>query len=119
LNQVTFSGNNSLVSGGDAIRNATNSNPQVRNSILWGDVNDEVLNDGTSNITLAYAVVQGGCPATADFLCSNIVSSNPSLGALANNSGYTQTMAITVSSSAYNAGNNATCAATDQRGIAR
>ena len=44
---------------------------------------------------------------------------NPLLGALANNGGQTQTMALLNGSPAFNAGNNATCAATDQRGYLR
>jgi hypothetical protein len=44
---------------------------------------------------------------------------NPQLAALADNGGPTQTMAIGPTSPAFSRGNNATCAATDQRGIAR
>ncbi|HCB02337.1 MAG TPA: hypothetical protein DEP19_08140 [Anaerolineae bacterium] len=41
------------------------------------------------------------------------------LGSLANNGGFTQTMALLAGSSAIDAGDNATCEATDQRGVAR
>jgi CSLREA domain-containing protein len=44
---------------------------------------------------------------------------NPLLGPLANNGGPTQTMALLAGSPAINAGNNGTCATTDQRGFAR
>jgi hypothetical protein len=44
---------------------------------------------------------------------------DPKLGALANNGGTTQTMALLTGSPAINAGNNTGCPTTDQRGIAR
>jgi hypothetical protein len=44
---------------------------------------------------------------------------NPMLGPLAANGGPTQTMALLAGSPAIDAGSNATCAATDQRGFAR
>ena len=44
---------------------------------------------------------------------------NPKLGALANNGGSTQTMALLAGSPAINAGINAGCPATDQRGVTR
>ncbi|KXK11832.1 MAG: polymorphic outer membrane protein [Chloroflexi bacterium OLB14] len=47
------------------------------------------------------------------------LTSDPLLGSLANNGGSTQTMALSATSPAINAGDNGTCEATDQRGIAR
>ena len=44
---------------------------------------------------------------------------NPKLGALANNGGSTQTMTLLAGSPAINAGINAGCPATDQRGVTR
>jgi CSLREA domain-containing protein len=44
---------------------------------------------------------------------------NPLLGPLANNGGPTDTSALLAGSPAIDAGNNATCPATDQRGVAR
>jgi len=44
---------------------------------------------------------------------------DPKLGTLANNGGRTQTMLLLSGSPAINAGNNATCPTTDQRGILR
>jgi len=114
INNATFSGNNSLTVGGDAIRNATTSNPVIRNSIFWGDVNDEITSDGTGSTTISDSVVQGGFVGG-----TNIITTNPLLSALANNGGYTQTMAIGVGSSAIDTGNNATCASVDQRNVAR
>ena len=116
LNHVTFSGNNSVngssTAGGDAIRNATNSSPVITNSIFWGDLNDEITSDGTGTTTISYSVVQGGFVGG-----TNIVTTDPKLGSLASNGGFTQTMALGADSSAINAGNNAVCAASDQRGV--
>ena len=118
LNNVTFSGNNSVngsgTAGGDAIRNSTNSSPVIMNSIFWGDVNDEITSDGTGTTTISNSVVQGGFAGG-----TNIVTTDPKLGALANNGGLTQTMALGAGSSAVDAGNNSTCAASDQRGVTR
>ena len=126
LNNVTFSGNNSLVVGGDAIRNSTGSNPEITNSIFWGNVNDEITNDGTSNVTINDSLLKGGCPATTDFICTNIVNSDPLFLALDYYGGFTKSLALNSGSPAIDAGNAATpgsgngaCAATDQRGIPR
>jgi hypothetical protein len=52
--------------------------------------------------------------------CTNSISiADPQLAALADNGGGTQTMALPNASPAVGAGNNATCPATDQRGVAR
>ncbi len=48
-----------------------------------------------------------------------MLTSDPNLGPLANNSGITQTLALLPGSPAINAGNDATCETTDQRGVAR
>jgi uncharacterized repeat protein (TIGR02543 family) len=118
LNHVTFSGNNSVnasgTAGGDAIRNAVNSNPVIGNSIFWGDLNDEITSDGTGSTTISYSVVQGGFAGG-----TNIITTDPKLGSLINNGGFTQTMSLGAGSSAWNAADNSTCAATDQRGISR
>lgn len=125
LNHVTFSGNTGNANGvdGAAIRvdkdpaGPTVSNPVIRNAILWGDNTIEVASDGTGSITVQDSIVQGGCPSGA--ACTNVLNSDPLLGALADNGGFTQTMALGVGSPAINAGNNATCAAADQRGVTR
>ena len=87
----------------------------LKNSILANS--SSVVGDCYSTLTLATDVhnlierhVGCGTPvSTAD----------PMLASLANNGGFTQTMAISAGSPALNAGDNATCAATDQRGIVR
>jgi len=114
LNNVTFSGNDSQVTGGDAIRSTTNSVLTINNSILWGDTDDEILDDGTGSLTVSDSVVEGGITGT------NIIITDPDLSALAANGGFTETMAISTSGSAYNAGGvNVSCALTDQRDVTR
>jgi hypothetical protein len=54
-----------------------------------------------------------------DGSCSPALSGNPNLGPLANNGSSTLTHALLAGSPAIDAGNNATCLATDQRGISR
>ena len=122
LNNVTFNGNTSTANGitGGAIRTVkdplgpTLSNVIIRNSILWGD-STEIVSDGTGTVTVSDSVVQGGFAGG-----TNILTANPNLGALANNGGFTSTMAISAGSSALDAGGVTTaCAATDQRGLSR
>ena len=118
FNNVTFNGNNSALIGGDAIRNSTNASLVVKNSILWGDTNDEVTDDGTTTATISDSVVQGGCPANTT--CTNVINSNPLLASLASNGGFTQTMALQSGSSAINTGGGSfACSSTDQRGVTR
>jgi CSLREA domain-containing protein len=59
-----------------------------------------------------------GCNITGD-TTGNITGTDPALGALADNGGPTQTHAVMPGTPAYNAGRNAGCPATDQRGVAR
>ncbi|MBI4761641.1 MAG: choice-of-anchor Q domain-containing protein [Chloroflexota bacterium] len=125
LNHVTFSGNTSSANGvdGGAIRVAkdpagsTVSNPVIRNAIFWGNNSTGITSDGTGSITIHDSIVQGGCPAGA--ACTNVLNANPLLGTLTNNGGFTQSMALGMGSPAIDAGNNSTCASTDQRGVAR
>jgi hypothetical protein len=127
LNHVTFSGNTSNANGvdGGAMRSVKEadpgtilSNPVIRNSIFWDNNSTELTTDGTGSVTVIDSVVEGGCPAGGT--CTNIITTDPILGALASNGGYTQTMAIVAQGSAIDKGGvNSACAATDQRGITR
>ncbi|MFT3892402.1 MAG: choice-of-anchor Q domain-containing protein [Anaerolineales bacterium] len=122
LNNVTISGNTAPAGYGGAIRNVTfmtvQSNPVIKNSIFWGDTSEEITDDGTGSGTIIDSVVQGGCPTGAS--CTNIITTNPVLSALANNGDFTQTRALGKGSSAINAGGiNSPCASDDQRGADR
>ena len=121
LTNVTFSNNHATDGGGMA--NRYSSNPQIRNTIFWGNtaswLGAQIFNDtgGTSNV--ADSVVQDGCPAGNT--CTNIITTDPMLGALGDYGGFTQTIPLQANSSAIDTGNDGVgvCPATDQRGIAR
>jgi M6 family metalloprotease-like protein len=111
LTNVTFTGNSANYGGGMFIDSS--SLPQIRNTILWGNTASSAGAQIYGSSNLSYSVVQGGYPGT------NIITTNPFLGTLGNYGGSTQTIPLLPGSSAFNAGNDATCAATDQRGIPR
>ena len=128
LYNVTFNGNTAPAGSGGAMRNiyagAVASDPKIWNTIFWGDGTEEVVTDAGNSVEINYSIVQGGCPTGAT--CTNVLNSDPVLQALANNGGFTNTMALGTGSAAIDAGNAATpgsgngaCAATDQRGIPR
>ena len=116
LNNVTFNGNTATLQPSGGMANFTDSDPVIRNSILWGDTSQEIVNTDTltDNPQIFDSIVQGGCPAGST--CTNVLTVDPGLGSLGNNGGLTDTMSIGSTSSARDVGNNATCAATDQRG---
>jgi hypothetical protein len=58
--------------------------------------------------------VQGGYPGG-----TNIITADPKLGTFGNHGGSTQTVSIRYDSSAIDAGNDANCPSTDQRGMTR
>ena len=110
LTNVTF-GANTAPGGGSAIY-LDYGNPIIQDSIFWGSE----LAVGNQAAIISDSIVQGGCPGVT---CTNVLNVNPLLGALQDNGGDTPTMALGAGSPAIDAGNDATCAATDQRGIAR
>ena len=123
-NNVTFSGNTAPAGTGAAMRNiyadgTVPSNPIIKNTIIWETGGDDIVTDAGSTVTINDSVMQdGSCPTGGT--CTNVqFNVDPLLGTLANNGGFTQTMAIGAGSSALDTGNNGTCAATDQRGISR
>ena len=111
LTNVTISGNTATSSGG-AIYNE-DSSPTIINSILYGNSGGEIHNAGSSTPSVTYSIVEGGYTGTGN------IDADPLLGTLGDNGGYTQTMALTVGSPAIDAGNNASCPGTDQRGLSR
>ena len=110
LTNVTLSGNAALQGGG--LYNAYGSNPVVANSVLHGDSGGEFFDvSGTRVVT--YSIVQGGYPGTGN------LDADPLLGPLQDNGGLTQTMALLPGSPAINAGDDANCPSSDQRGVER
>ena len=112
LINVTFNGNSASVTGGGAITN-DDSHPVIVNSILYGNVGGEIRNFTGSSPQVTYSIVQGGYAGTGN------LNLDPLLGSLANNVGFTQTMALGAGSPAIDAGTNTNCPSTDQRGVAR
>ena len=125
IRNVTISGNHAGLDGG-AIHLATLDGgvaaASLGNVVLWDDsatgAGPEVALAGGATATLAYGVVEGGCPAGV--ACSGaVITADPRLGALAGNGGATPTQLPGAGSSAVDAGDDATCEADDQRGLAR
>ena len=97
LSNVTFSGNSASFGGAMYNSGASNGSslPQLFNVILWGDSatsgGAETFDNagtGTAQSSFFYAIIQGGCPNS----CSNLITEDPLLGALADNGGFTRTM---------------------------
>lgn len=104
---VTLSGNNS---GG--IYNAAPLT--MTNSILWGNT---PYNLDAFTTTTFVNVVTPSCPPSVT--CTNLIDTDPQLGALALNGGPNVTMSLGATSSALDAGDASACPATDQRGAPR
>jgi predicted outer membrane repeat protein len=121
LNNVTFSDNVASASGNAIYNNGENNgtaSPTLRNVILWDGAGAEVVGvNGAGTTAIAYSVVQGGCPAGSS--CTNLLSASPLLGRLQYNGGFTPTLMPAAGGSAIDTGDDATCAATDQRGVSR
>ena len=68
------------------------------------------MNEGGSTVTINDSIMHdGSCPTGG--ACTNVqFNADPVLGALADNGGFTLTMALGTGSSAIDAGNNVTCA---------
>jgi predicted outer membrane repeat protein len=121
ITNATFSGNSATDAGG-GIHSWSESVPQVRNTILWGNTavlagSGQVYDETPNNTVLSYNVLQGPCPAGA--VCSHLVTTDPKLGTLGNNGGYTPTIPLLPGSSALNTADQGLCPAFDQRGVAR
>ncbi len=121
LRNTTFSGN-SAAGVGDGVYNINGSYPDIANSIFWGDGTEEYsfpLGDFYSSMPpITDSIVQGGPPSNT--ITKNVISTDPKLGPLQNNGGFTLTMALGAGSSAIDYGGaDIACPITDQRGVTR
>ena len=124
LTNVTFSGNSAGASGGGGLYNdsstPTLTNVIIANSTAGGDCvtagTPSALNAASANNLIESAASACGL---ANGVSGNIIGSDPNLGSLANNGGFTLTLALNAGSPAIDAGNNASCPTLDQRGVAR
>jgi len=117
MTNVTFVGNSASDAGG-GIYNYESSTTTIRNGIMWNNTPSHVKNI-SSNFGIAYSDIQGGCPAEAYLSCSNIINTNPLLGSLQDNGGFSQTHALPSSSPAIDSGDPVNYPPTDQRGYFR
>jgi uncharacterized delta-60 repeat protein len=147
LTNVTFNNNSATVEGGAianfssgylTLINATisgnsviNSNPgggifgheghlTLKNVIVsgntgYGDIYCD--NSGGGSVEATNTIVSGTVRGSGCYF--PFISVDPLLSPLANNGGWTQTMALQPGSPAIDAGDDASCPATDQRGITR
>ena len=111
LTNVTIGGNTASYSGGGIYNES--GNPTVANSIVWGNTGGEINNVNGGSTVVTYTIVQGGYSGAGN------LNVNPLLGPLANNGGFTQTMALSSGSPAIDAGDDTNCPATDQRDVSR
>lgn len=127
LTNVTIAANTAEKDGGALYNTATSSgdsSPNLINVILWADqafasrTHQEIANVN-GHIGLAYSVIQGDCPSDPFISCVNVLSTDPELGTLQENGGFTRTMLLGSTSSAIDTGFDAVCPAIDQRGTTR
>ena len=120
LNNVTLFGNSAGSNGGGGIRTSGTNPFTLENTIIGGNTAGYGANctGGLPLTSLDYNLIQGDC-GLAGVTTHNITGTSPKLATLGNYGGPTQTHALMIDSPAINAGNSATCLATDQRGIAR
>src|SRR6266498_410158 len=123
LTQNFVSSSTEAATGG-GIANDYNRPVTIKNTIIAGnaaiamqDCSGQITSAGNNLIGYNY-----GCsltPAAGDQIGTVGAPLDAKLGNLASNGGTTLTHALLIGSPALNAGNNATCATTDQRGVAR
>jgi hypothetical protein len=108
LINVTITDNSAMQGGGVGNFNAGTStliNSIVADNPVGGDCN--------------FAITDGGHNIFGDSTCNFMTGVDPILGLLTDNGGPTETHALLFGSPAINTGDDASCPATDQRGVAR
>lgn len=107
LNNVTLSDNEAAVAGGIVSSGVLT----MSNSIVANSVGGDCAYSGLFNTNVHNLVEDGSC--------NPLLSGDPLLGPLADNGGATWTHALLPGSPALDAGDEATCELTDQRGVVR
>jgi len=121
LTNVTINSNPASNAGG-GMYNYNNSSPTLKNVIIANNNGGDCVNDLSSlNAASTNNLIEDSANACSliNGVNGNIIGSDPQLGPLQNNGGFTQTMALGVDSSAIDTGNDANCPSTDQRGVTR
>ena len=112
LNNVTFSNNMAQFFGGGIF--ADRSTYVAINSIFWGNSPDQ-FNTMDTSVTITYSVVQGDSLYPGE----GNLNTDPKLGLLQDNGGFSLTHALLEGSSAIDTGSQDICPSTDQRGYHR
>lgn len=136
LNHVTFVDNHSTLEGGalysdDAQSASTTVEHHWNHVIAWGNTSGSQAAQASlsgSSLSVSNSIIEGGCVTGTGIQTSNggvldcgtgNGSGDPLLGPLQDNGGFSQTHEPGVGSSAIDSGDNASCGATDQRGVSR
>jgi hypothetical protein len=114
LMNVTISTNLATINGGGLVNN--NSHPVIRDSLIWGNTamlgGDQIYDTGGSTPTVSDSIVQGGYAGG-----TNILTTDPHIGALGMYGGFLQTVPLLPGSSAIDTGNATYCTwGSDARG---
>ena len=115
VNNSTISNNSALISGGiEFYGDLSLKNTIIANSSTGKDCfsSGGTLTQNIKNLIENNAIFPNQCGTPS-------LTSDPNLGSLTNNGGLTQTMALLPNSPAIDAGDDAACLNTDQRGTAR
>lgn len=120
LNNVTIANNSAPNAGG--IYSSDGDTVYMKNTIVAGNTADPGEAPDCAGVIMSegYNLIQDVTGATiVGDLTGNITGLDPNLGPLDYNMASTKTHALLTGSPAIDAGDNQTCAPTDQRGIAR
>lgn len=81
------------------------SNPVVLNSVFWGNRGGEIFNDGDSSSAIYFSVVRSGdVRGGINVVSSDIKVSDPSLGEIGDNGGFSMTCSISREGAALDGG---------------
>jgi hypothetical protein len=113
IRNCTIAGNTAAGTGGAVHFGNVNPVTLISNTIIASN------SGGNCSFSPAALIAGGNNLQFADTTCTGMTVANPLLGALANNGGLTQTMALGAGSPAIDAGDSINAPSTDQRGVAR
>ena len=126
IRNSTIANNTATTSGGGLMVHAGYSPTfDISNTIFSGNTANStpddllILNGGFTSVTNSLIQNTGLTTLNGATVADNILGQDPLLGPLANNGGYTQTMALASNSPARNAGTTVGAPTVDQRGVLR